>query len=115
MADRIRECCTLYTNSLEEKPSQELFHLAFSTLNELPLTAPSCSRLIMSEMLKLLKFGQKNELLDVEEYGFWLRLIKVEGNEDELKSLTEDALRRYTIHISRYFYYYIFVYSPPLP
>ena len=50
----------------------------------------------MSELLKLLKFGQKNELLDVEEYGFWLRLIKVEGNEVELKSLTEDALRRYT-------------------
>ena len=96
MADRIKECCTLYTNSLEEKPSQELFHLAFSTLKELPLTAPSCSRLIMSELLKLLKFGQKNELLDVEEYGFWLRLIKVEGNEVELKSLTEDALRRYT-------------------
>ena len=94
MKDKINECTTLYMRKLEEMPSQELFHLAFSTLKELPLSAPNCSKLILADMLELLKFGQKMDLLNIEEYGFWLHLIKVDGNEEELKSLVEDALRR---------------------
>ena len=57
MRDLISECVGVYMGGLDRSPSPELFHLAVSTLKELPNTAPNCSGLILKQLLQLLKYS----------------------------------------------------------
>jgi len=99
MKTRISECIKVYTEALELNPSAELFRLAFSTLKDLPNTAPNCSTFVLKQIMLLLKFGQEKELLSPSEFEFWLSLINVEDNKDESLALLEIALTKFPSHL----------------
>ena len=101
MKDRITACVSVYKGALEgaESPSPALFHLAVSTLQDLPSLAPACAPLILTNMINLLNFGKQHSLLEIQEYEFWLKLIHVEGNKKETVSLVQHALARFPGHL----------------
>jgi len=101
MKARIAACVSVYTSALEgaESPDPALFHLAFSTLKDLPSLAPACTPLILGKMLNLLQFGGQHGLLDIQEYEFQLKLINTEGNRKESLAVAHNAVKTYPEHL----------------
>ena len=61
----------------------------------MPAHAPNCSRLILQQLLQLLQLGRDKQLLNAEQYGLWLKVINVEGNQAEVDALLKEALERF--------------------
>lgn len=99
--DLITACAAEYRQGLETSPSAQLFNLAFSTLKSLASRVPPTSggRVVMRELLALLAFGRDSTLLSEHAYEFWLKLINVEDNLEQVEVLLADALAQFPGHL----------------
>eukprot|EP00088_Acartia_fossae_P060933 TRINITY_DN7306_c0_g1_i5.p1 TRINITY_DN7306_c0_g1~~TRINITY_DN7306_c0_g1_i5.p1 ORF type:complete len:588 (+),score=170.09 TRINITY_DN7306_c0_g1_i5:55-1818(+) len=97
-SDVVKEAIDIYRDALDTAPSQELIHLAFTTLQELSKTVKSCDILLLKTFLYMLKLGHEKEMLGIEETEFYLKLIDTAEEKGQFSGVLTDALRRYPQH-----------------
>eukprot|EP00090_Calanus_glacialis_P009595 TRINITY_DN17984_c0_g1_i1.p1 TRINITY_DN17984_c0_g1~~TRINITY_DN17984_c0_g1_i1.p1 ORF type:complete len:572 (-),score=233.17 TRINITY_DN17984_c0_g1_i1:52-1767(-) len=91
----IRGCVEKYYEGLEVCKTKEMFGMAFSTLTDLAEVFPNSIVRIVKNIIKLLEFGKKEDLLEVKHYKFWLELQDPETHKKGMVELVKHSLTQY--------------------
>lgn len=88
----VEQCCEVYESGLERLPTKKMYSLYLDTLLEIPSL---CSKafvqsMLAAKLLRVLKEGSKEDLIEEKYYRYWLALESEKRN-----SIVEAALIHY--------------------
>jgi len=107
----IKDCMEKYYEGLEVCQNKDMFGFAFTTLNELPEIFPNSMVRIMKQMKQLLEYGYKNDLLGVDQIKFWLHILDVEENTQEMKDILTHSLTIYAKSVELWIEYLVLIFK----